>query len=120
MALARYAVIGALATSMHYIVLMVLVELMRVLPGIAASCGAMVGAAIAYAGNRAFTFASDTEHRQALPRFLVVVAIAALLNGVLVWLSSALLGLHYLVSQLTATAFIFFASYRVNRIWTFT
>ena len=76
MAFLRYTLTGGAATAVHYGVLLLLVEAAHVAAGWAAAFGAVVGAAVAYVGNRRFTFAdSDRAHRQALPRFLTVAAL---------------------------------------------
>ena len=75
---------------------------------------------MAYLGNRRFTFAdSSTRHRNALPRFLTVAAIGAAVNGLVVWLGSAVLGVHYLAAQGIATGLALLLSYRLNRAWSF-
>ena len=116
----RYTLIGALATSMHYAVLLSLVEGARWPAGTAAALGAVVGAAVAYRGNRSFTFsASSTPHRQAMPRFAAVALVGALLNGAIVGLAVQL-GCHYLFAQVAATLTVLLLTYHLNKTWSFT
>ena len=81
--------------------------------------GAVCGTAAAYAGNRQFTFASRVPHRRAMPRFGLIAAGGAIANGTIVWAGSDLLGLHYLVPQVFATAMILVIGFALNRSWTF-
>ena len=97
----------------------VLVELADVGAGLAAAIGATCGALAAYAGNRRFTFASDAAHCRALPRFLLVAALAAITSAALVFAGTEWLGLHYLVPQVAATVLVLFAGFTANRRWTF-
>lgn len=120
MAFGRYTLIGGVATAVHYGVLLALVEAAHVAPASAAAAGAVAGAAVAYLGNRRFTFAdSGAHHRNALPRFLTVAAIGAAVSGLVVWLGSAVLGVHYLAAQVIATGLALLLSYRLNRAWSF-
>lgn len=114
-----YALIGGLATGVHYLVLVALVELTDVDAGLAAATGATCGALAAYAGNRRFTFASAAAHRRALPRFLLVAALGAITSATLVFAGTEWFGLHYLVPQVAATLLVLFAGFTANRRWTF-
>ena len=109
-----------MATAVHYAVLLALVELGGMPPAPSAVMGALCGAASAYAINRSITFTSSTaSHRQALPRFMLIAAAGAALNGALVWGGVQWLGWHYLVAQALATVLVLGLTYRLNRSWTF-
>jgi len=115
----RYSLVGGLATFVHYLVLVALVEGAGANPGLSAAIGATCGALAAYAGNRRFTFSSHAPHRQALPRFALVAAGAAIANGTIVWTGTEWLGLHYLLAQVAATALTLVTGFTLNRSWTF-
>lgn len=113
-------VVGGIATSVHYLLLLALAELAGVDPAPAAGIGAAAGAVVAYAGNRAFTFAGTTvPHRVAVLRFLALAAVGALLNAAIVGTGTRFVGLHYLASQLVATGVTLLVTYRAHRRWTF-
>jgi len=114
-----YTLIGGLATAVHYLVLIALVELADVGPGLAAATGATCGALAAYAGNHRITFASDAAHGRALPRFLLVAALGAITSAALVFAGTEWFGLHYLLPQIAATFLVLFAGFTINRRWTF-
>lgn len=116
---ARYSLVGILATFVHYAVLVALIERAGVSAVLAAAVGATCGALAAYAGNRRFTFLSRAPHRRALPRFVLVAAVAAIANASIVWAGIELLHLHYLLPQLVATALILAAGFALNRNWSF-
>ena len=120
MAFARYTLAGGVATAVHYAVLMALVELAQAPPPLGAAIGALCGAAVAYLGNRHFTFAGTTvAHAHAVPRFLLVAVLGAALNAAIVWVGNTVLGWHYLLAQALATLLVLFLTYRLNRHWTF-
>lgn len=115
----RYTLVGGIATLVHYIVLVVLVEGAGVGPPLAAALGAAIGAQVGYLGNRSFTFLSHAPHHRAFPRYLLVAAGGALANGSIVWLGTALLDWHYLAAQVLATTLILVGGFALNRTWTF-
>jgi len=115
----RFAAAGAAGTALHYAVLATLVYLAGMQPGWSAAIGAAAGAAVNYSVNRAVTFRSDRAHGEALPRFAAMAAAGMLLNGVLVE-AMAGAGLHVMLAQAVATAFILVLNYIVSRTWIFT
>ena len=119
MSLARYAGVGVVATGAHYAVLGLLVELVGVAAAPAAMLGAVVGALVAYLGNRRLTFAEQaTPHAKALPKFAAVALVGAVANGAIVGVG-VWVGLHYLVAQVAATVIVMALTYHANRVWTF-
>ena len=120
MAFIRYSLTGAAATALHYAVLLALVELLGVAAALAAGIGALCGAALAYLGNRHFTFqGSGASHGQAVPRFVAVALAGAALNSLIVWLGTYAFGWHYLAAQALATLVVLALGYQLNRSWTF-
>jgi putative flippase GtrA len=117
--LSRYAAVGAVATAAHYLLLVALVEWAGLAPGPAAWWGAVLGALVAYAGNRRYTFAQQaTSHGRALPRFAFIALLGSLANALIVGGGSAL-GMHYLLMQVLATALVMLGTFHLNRVWTF-
>lgn len=115
-----YLVAGGISTAVHYAVLIALVELSGLSAGPSASIGALCGAAVAYLANRRLTFTgSNARHTQALPRFMAIALLGAVLNGALVWLGAQQLGWHYLLAQALATVLVLSLTFQLNRIWTF-
>lgn len=118
MSLYRYVVVGAVATAVHYAVLVALVDGLAVPPAAASFTGACAGAVVAFVGQRAFTFFDRARTFASVPRFMSVAIFGALINGSLVWAGTAL-GLHYLLAQVAATALVVVLSYHLNNRWTF-
>lgn len=115
----RYCAVGVGATALHYMVLLVGVELGGADPAMTSAVGAICGAAFAYTLNRRLTFASRATHRDAFPRFMLVAALGAGLNAFVVAVGTRHLGQHYLLAQVAATALVLLAGYAANRSWTF-
>ncbi|HWH83955.1 MAG TPA: GtrA family protein [Burkholderiaceae bacterium] len=114
----RYSLVGVLATAAHYLVLVLCVELAHWPAAFGSGAGAVVGAQVAYAGNRWFTFAHRGEMRASWPRFQATALLGALLGMAIVGLGVRL-GVHYLVAQVVATLAGLMLTFAVNRAWTF-
>ena len=115
-----YTLAGGIATAVHYAVLLIAVDGLGFSPAPSAAIGALCGAAVSYLVNRLITFpGASLRYQQAIPRFLVVAAAGALLNGGLVWAGVHLLVWHYLAAQALATIVVLGLTYRLNRSWTF-
>jgi putative flippase GtrA len=115
----RYAGVGAIGTAVHYGTLISLVQGLGTNAVIASAAGFVIGAFVNYALNREFTFASDREHRVALPRFFSVAGAGLLLNAIVMAVMLAVLPLHYMIAQVVATALVLVTGFLANRRWTF-
>lgn len=115
----RFGVAGALATVVHFLILILLVEIGVASPMWGTVAGFAAGALISYTLNRRYTFISRKSNWDAGPKFLAVAAATGLLNAMLVYVGTALLGLHYLLVQCLATLIVFLANFLLNSIWTF-
>ena len=114
----KFAVGGGIGTACHYVTLIALVEV-GALPVVWSTlAGFAVGAAVNYWIARSFIFRTDRSHVVALSRFLVVAALGATLNTLLVgWLYAS--GSHYLVAQVVATVVVFVWNFAANKLWSF-
>lgn len=120
MAFIRYTLTGGVATGAHYALLLILVEAFGVPAALSAAAGALCGAGVAYLGNRRFTFTgSAARHGHAIPRFVLVAALGAALNGLIVGAGVSVFAWHYLAAQVAATVVVLGLTYRLNRVWTF-
>ncbi|MFM7848229.1 MAG: GtrA family protein [Rubrivivax sp.] len=116
--LARYALVGLVATGMHWGLLVATVERAHWPAWAGSGLGAVVGAQVAYVGNRCFTFRQRGGWIVSWWRFQWTAAGGALLSMALVALAQDA-GLHYLVGQCVATGVAMLATYVVNRRWSF-
>ena len=116
--LIRYGAVGGVATVVHYLALVAGVELAGWPAPLASGVGAVLGAQVAYAGNRWFTFVHRGALKTSWPRFQATAAAGALL-GMAVVAFGVRLGLHYLVAQAVATLLALGLTFGINRAWTF-
>ncbi|WP_342120789.1 GtrA family protein [Pseudoduganella sp. OTU4001] len=114
----RFALLGALGTAVHYLLLIALVTGLKQPEALGAMVGACAGAFCNYYLNRRYNFRSTRRHREALPRFLAVAGLGIVLNGVIVgFLSQA--GWHYLLAQAAATILILVINFFASKTWIF-
>ena len=114
----RYGSVGVVATSAHYLLLVWSVERAGWHAWIGSGAGAVLGAQLAYFGNRWFTFSHKGGLGISWIRFQAVALAGAVLGMALV-AGAVYAGLHYLLAQLMATALILLLTFLVNRNWTF-
>ncbi len=116
--LPRYATIGALATLVHYAVLAVAVERAAWPAWLGSGVGALVGAQVAFFGNRALTFAHRGAVWPAWRRFHITALLGAI-GGAAIVATSVYIGWHYLAGQLLATVLAMLATFALNARWAF-
>jgi glycosyltransferase involved in cell wall biosynthesis len=115
----RYVGAGGLGTLLHYLVLILVVELFVVPPAYATVVGACVGAMVNYVLSYHFTFASSAPHGRTLPKFFTVAAISAGLSGLGLWYATHRIGLHYFLAQVLCTGAVLVIGFVLNKLWTF-
>jgi putative flippase GtrA len=114
----RYGTVGAIATATHYALLVLVVEAFGWPAWLGSGLGAVVGAQVAYAGNRRWTFAHRGRVAASWPRFQATALLGAL-TGMAIVAAGVRLGLHYLLAQVIATGAGLLLTFAVNRRWTF-
>ncbi len=113
-----YAAVGGFATGVHYALLVLAVEVFDAPAWLGSGLGALVGAQVAYAGNRRYTFAHAGTIARSWPRFMATATLGALLGMGVVGLGVSI-GVPYLAAQGVATLLGLVATFLINRAWTF-
>jgi putative flippase GtrA len=116
--LLRYAFVGAGATLVHYAVLALVVEALSWPAWLGSALGALVGAQVAFFGNRVLTFRHRGAVRPAWLRFHVAAVLGAIGGAAIVALAVHR-GWHYLVAQALATVVVLLATFALNARWAF-
>jgi putative flippase GtrA len=117
-ALLRYALVGAAATAAHWATLALAVEQAHLAAWLGSGLGAIVGAQVAFVGNRHFTFGHAGAVWPAWWRFMGTAAVGGLC-GMLIVGAGVALGLHYLLAQALATGLVMLLTFAINRRWAF-
>lgn len=114
----RFAAVGAVATAVHYTILIALVQLGHVNPVLGTACGFCVAAVVSYSLNRRFTFDHQPVFAHGLVKFLAVGAVGLALNAGIVALLIGQ-GLHYLLAQVVATGLVLIWNFGAARFVVF-
>ncbi len=115
----RFAGVGAIATSIHYATLVLLVEFARV-PAVFATCaGYSLGAVFGYLANHYFTFGGVAEHGKATVRYVTMLAFGFVLNAAVVWLLHDAFGVWYVAAQVASTGLGLFVNYGIASRWVY-
>jgi putative flippase GtrA len=116
--LARYGLVGALATLAHWALLALLVEQATTPAWVGSGCGAVLGAQLAFFGNRRYTFGHDGPLGPVWWRFMGTALLGGLL-GMGIVAAGVALGLHYLLAQAVASGASLLLTFAINRVWSF-
>jgi putative flippase GtrA len=116
--LPRYGLVGGVATAAHWALLAVLVERLGTPAWLGSGCGALLGAQLAFFGNRRYTFGHAGAVWPAWWRFMGTALLGALL-GMGIVAAGVAAGLHYLLAQGLATLASLLLTFAINRAWAF-
>lgn len=114
----RFAMVGALATAVHYSVLIAMTELGGAHPVFATVCGFFAGAVVSYVLNRRYTFAAKPAFGKGLAKYLLVIGIGAVINAGIVAAFVAS-GIHYMIGQVIATGLVLIWNFGAARVFVF-
>ena len=113
-----YLTVGALATAVHFAILIAAVEWGRWPAWFASGVAAVIGAQVGYLGNRVITFSHAGAFARSWLRFQLTALVGAG-TGMLVVALAVRWGVHYLLGQMLATGLAVLLTYAINRRWTF-
>lgn len=111
--------VGAIGTGGHYLTLVLLVHIGNLVPVYASTAGFAVGACINYVLNYRYTFNSHKKHSEALVKFMLVALLGVAINGLIMYLGTEWLRIHYLLVQIFATGIVLLSNFSFNKLWTF-
>ena len=115
----KFIGVGALATIIHYAILIMLVESGHTGAVTASTIGYVISGIINYLLNYYFTFDSQEKHSHAALKFSLVAGAGLALNSLIMYLAIELADMYYLLGQVLATLIVLFWNYLANRHWTY-
>ncbi|TKB90004.1 MAG: GtrA family protein [Nitrospira sp.] len=114
----RFCLVGSVGTAVHYSALVAIAHFQGK-PILGSAVGFVLGAMVNYVLNYRYTFQSASRHHETLAKFFATACAGLVLNTLVMGVLTGLLGVHYFVSQLLATAGVVLWNFTVNRRWTF-
>lgn len=115
----RYCAVGGVATALHFIVLVVLVESFTVNATVASAVGFCLAVILNYFLQYYWTFASSGSHKGKFPLFAAFAVAALTVNVGIFWTCNEVFGLPYLISQALATGAVVTINFHLNRRFVF-
>lgn len=115
----KFLLVGGLATAIHYLLLIILVETVDMRAATASAIGFSISAVGNYVLNHRYTFVSSASHKAAFPKFMLTAATGLGINTVTIAMFTEYLSVHYLLAQLVATAVTLIWNFSINAAWSF-
>lgn len=112
----RFAFVGAIATSLQFVVLVLGIEWLNFVPVVASSLGYAISAVCNYLMNYYFTFGGGVSHLEAVPKFFIVVLVGLSVNAFIFYMITRVLPL-YLFAQAVAIAGAMVVNFLMHRYW---
>ena len=117
--LCKYAGASITGTSLHYGLMTVLIQALRLNVVLASTAGAISGAITIYFINYFFTFHSPKKHLESMSKFFLIAFMGVFINGAILKTILMYLRWQVIVAQLVATSVVFGINFPINRRWTF-
>lgn len=114
-----FTCVGAIGTSVQYIILFILSSVFSVWPVISSAAGFVAGALVNYLLNYYITFSSSKDHLTACPKFFAIAFIGLLLNTGAMYVLTKYFVFYYMLAQLVATGTVLIWNFIANKNWTF-
>jgi putative flippase GtrA len=122
---AKFVGIGGLSTLIQFLLLMLFVELSLLNKVVASATAYALSSIFNYWANYHFTFASNANHRETLPKFAAAVALGLSSNTLIytcflylldhfIWVA---MDKNYLIAQFFATGITVVLNFIVHKFW---
>lgn len=115
----RFLLVGCISTAAQYIFLITSIELNVLEHQVAVILAYLTGAFVNYTLNKWYTFETRIPHYTAVPKFLIMISTGMLFNSLTFNFFWKIIGLNYIVSQVSATIILIIFNYLVSRLWVF-
>lgn len=115
----KFGVVGALAFCIDYGLLALLTEVFGVNYLVSATISFTVSVAFNYLASMryVFTHKEDMSRRREFVIFIILSVIGLLINNVCMWAGVELLGVHYLIVKIAATAIVMVWNFVTRKIF---
>lgn len=115
----RYLLSGSIATIVHYVLLITLVELLQINTIVASSAGFIAGAITGFNLNKYLVFNQTKPSKFAYGKYLFLAATNSLINIILLWILTSILTFHYLLAQIIITIAMVIYNFICCKNWIF-
>lgn len=118
--LARFGVVGGTAATVHFSVVIILVEAGLLTPMYANVIAFLTGFQVSYWGHRSWTFSGTTaSHRVAIPKLFMVGSLGLAINESLFYFFLTMAQLPYPVALLAVLCVTPAVTFTLSKLWVF-
>jgi len=118
--LTRFGVVGCGAASLHFFILVFLVEFGFLTPLYANVIAFFFAFQISYWGHRFWTFSGTTaQHKKALPKLLLIGGMGFFVNQSLFYILYTIAHFPYTVAQLLILTVVPIITFVISKLWVF-
>lgn len=118
--LTRFGIVGVCAASVHFSIVIFLVETNGIKPLIANVAAFLISFQVSYWGHRSWTFSGTTTlHRIALPKLFLVGSCGLVANEGLFYLFLSVLNLPYQLALLFVLTILPIINFTLGKLWIF-
>ena len=114
-----FCAVGAATAVIHYGILFVGVERFALAATLASSIGFIVAVTFNYFMHYSWTFAEPAPHGRTLLRYFLMIGCGFFINGLVMYMTSELLSIVYLLSQALAMVAVLTWNYLLANYWVF-
>ena len=115
----KYIAVGGASAAIEFSLFTLFYVLLAWPLLVANSCGLAITLLFHFNMQKRWTFRDSQSLRRQLPRYLLMVSIAALLNTALIYLFVAKLGIHAMVAKVLQIALVFGFTFSFSRLIVF-
>lgn len=115
----RYLISGGAAATVHFAVLILLVELFRINPTVASASGFCAAIVVNYTLQYYWTFRTEGAHGKTFLRYVSVTMAMLVINTLLFWFLNTRVELTYLAAQAVAIIIVVVSNFYINQRYTF-
>lgn len=114
-----YVIVGATSVAVQFATLAFLVENLALNPAFSSGMAFFMGCLVQYLLLYYWTFRSKGHHKAIVGRYALVTTVTLVLNVLIFWGLTDLIGMRYLESQALAASGISLLNFFFNRSYTF-
>lgn len=115
----RFLFVGGSTSVLYLCLVFLMVDIIGIQVTLASTLMCIAASCYNYLMHYHWTFTSDAPHGRVLVRYLLMVAGAVLINGLIVHFGTTYTTIHYLIIQFIAAVALVCWSLSVSSLWVF-
>jgi putative flippase GtrA len=115
-----YGFVGVIGTIVHFLTLIILVEVFKVGPILSSVIGFILTVILSFFLNSTYTFKGENRKRKyVFVKYVIVSLVGLSVNSLIMFFTITFLSLHYSIGQCIVIISIPVLNFLLNNFWTF-